>query len=218
MDISNCIFAFDLDDTLYSERAQYARQCLQHVARQLGVDAATEAAMISACNPYDTLTQSGVSVSLDRFKEIYRSAELRPMQLRPDAALLLRTLREDYPQVPLYLITDGDSRRQRAKIAALGLADYFADPRIIISEEIGHDKHSPMPFVHAMARENRADGWVYVGDNIRKDFHYPNLLGWTTIMLADDGSNVHSQSVDVPADYRPQFTIKSLTEILCLQL
>ncbi|MGN0224384.1 MAG: HAD family hydrolase [Muribaculaceae bacterium] len=218
MDIAHSIIAFDLDDTLYSERAEYAAQCLHHVAQHLGLDAATECAMIHSRNPYDTLTQAGVSVSLDRFKELYRSTELHPMQLRSDAAHLLRTLRTDYPEVPLYLITDGDSRRQRAKIAALGLQDYFADSHIIISEEIGHDKHSPMPFVHAMARENRADGWVYVGDNIRKDFHHPNRLGWTTIMLVDDGSNVHPQSVDVPADFRPQFTIKSLTEILCQQL
>ena len=218
MDIAHSIIAFDLDDTLYSEREQYAAQCLHHVAQRLGLDAATERAMVHSRNPYDTLTQAGVDVSIDRFKELYRSTELQPMQLRPDAAQLLQKLRTDYPEVPLYLITDGDSRRQRAKIAALGLQDYFADTHIIISEEIGHDKHSPMPFIHAMARENRAEGWVYVGDNIRKDFHHPNRLGWTTIMLADDGSNVHPQTVDVDADFRPQFTIQSLTEILCQQL
>ena len=218
MDIAHSIIAFDLDDTLYSERCEYAAQCLHHVAQHLGLDEATERAMTLSRNPYDTLTQAGVDVSIDRFKQLYRSTELQPMQLRPDAAQLLRSLKADYPEVPLYLITDGDSRRQRAKIAALGLTDYFADSHIIISEEIGHDKHSPMPFIHAMARENRADGWVYVGDNIRKDFHHPNRLGWVTIMLADDGSNVHPQTVDVEADFRPQFTIKSLTEILCQQL
>ena len=218
MDIAHSIIAFDLDDTLYSEREQYARQCLHQVAQRLRLDAATERAIIDSRNPYDTLTRAGVSVSLERFKQLYRSTELHPMQLRTDAAQLLRTLKADYPTVALYLITDGDSRRQRDKIRALGLTDYFAESHIIISEEIGYDKHSPMPFVHAMVRENRADGWVYVGDNIRKDFHHPNRLGWTTIMLADDGSNVHPQTVDVPADFRPQFTIKSLTEILCQQL
>lgn len=215
MDLAHSILAFDLDDTLYSERAEYARQCLHHVAQCLGLDSATERAMVDSRNPYDTLTQREVSVALDRFRDLYRSTELHQMQLRTDAAQLLLTLKADYPSVPLFLITDGDSRRQRAKINALGLNDYFADSHIIISEEIGHDKHSPMPFIHAMARANRADGWVYIGDNVLKDFHHPNLLGWTTIMLADDGSNVHTQTIDVPADFRPQFTIKSLTEILC---
>ena len=217
MDIANSIIAFDLDDTLYSERSQYAAQCLRHVAEHFNLGADVLKAMLHSRNPYDALTEQGVQVSIDDFKQIYRSTRLQPMQLRPDAAQLLQTLHRDYPSTPLFLITDGDSTRQRAKITALGLGRFFAPDHIIISEEIGWDKHSPMPFIHAMARANRPTGWVYVGDNISKDFHHPNLLGWTTIMLADDGTNVHSQAIEVPAEFKPQLTIKSLIQILCQQ-
>ena len=35
--------------------------------------------------------------------------------------------------------------------------------------------------------------FIYVGDNPDKDFIAPKTLGWETICLKDDGSNIHKQ-------------------------
>ncbi|MDO4319675.1 MAG: HAD family hydrolase [Bacteroidales bacterium] len=214
--------AFDLDDTLYSE-ADYVDACLHNVARELGKRTGREPSelydiMASADNAYDALCDmpGGAPFSLDEYKEIYRSTMPRGIMLRPDARELLDTLRTQYPDIPLYIITDGRSVGQRNKIAALALERRIDAGHIIISGESGYDKHTPMPFSMTMMRENRPLRWVYVGDNPAKDFRWPNLMGWTTVMLDDiEGRNVHAQpaDADIAPEYRAQIHIANLNEL-----
>lgn len=228
MDLSgNIALAFDLDDTLYDER-EYVRACIANVARHCaessGADASClEAAMLAAPNPYDGLCRAiGDQVSIDSFLEIYRSTEPTSLPLRDDARRLLDVLARN-PHIPAYLITDGRCHGQRAKINALGIGDFFTPDRIIISEAIGFDKHTPMPFVTAMARENRHSGWCYIGDNLAKDFYWPRRLGWDTFMVTDRGHNVHPQPSlkNIAPEYRPDYVIDSLdylTSQICQSL
>ncbi|WP_368336625.1 hypothetical protein [Parabacteroides merdae] len=58
--------------------------------------------------------------------------------------------------------------------------------------------------------------FVYIGDNLRKDFITPNKLGWKTICLLDDGRNIHRQDFSCPEEYLPNVKIHTLKELLSL--
>jgi putative hydrolase of the HAD superfamily len=83
-----------------------------------------------------------------------------------DALARLRT------RVPVVLVTDGNPRIQRAKIAALGLGHLLADG-VVISDELGGRatrKPSPVPFRRALELLGRpAEAVVHVGDRPGKD-------------------------------------------------
>jgi len=44
----------------------------------------------------------------------------------------------------------------------------------------------------------------------------PNKLGWTSICLLDQGSNIHSQNFNIEEDFLPKIKINSLSELLKL--
>ena len=115
------------------------------------------------------------------------------------------------------LITDGRTVTQTNKIKALGLDRLIPADNISISETIGGEKYTPLPFERMMKLNPDVRHFIYVGDNPMKDFLWPNRLGWTTIQLIDNGRNVHSQQVSLPSDdYRPQYRIKSLKALPAL--
>jgi putative hydrolase of the HAD superfamily len=69
-----------------------------------------------------------------------------------------------------------------------------------------------------MQRNPDEKRFVYIGDNPKKDFYWANRLGWTTIMLLDNGRNIHHQaeviaSLENPHEYLAQYTIKHLTDL-----
>lgn len=206
--------AFDLDDTLYRE-ADYVDACLRNVAAALPDPAGAYEAMSGTADPYRALTETfpGCGMSLERFLEIYRSTAPASLPLRPDARRLLDILTER--GIPIYLITDGRPEGQRNKIKALGLDGIFAPDHIIVSGETGYDKRTPMPFAIAMMREDAPRRWIYVGDNPAKDFRWPNLMGWDTVMLLSPrGTTVHSQALSPePTEYTPRRIITSLDQL-----
>lgn len=57
--------------------------------------------------------------------------------------------------------------------------------------------------------------FTYVGDNLKKDFIYPNQHGWNTICLKNDGRNIHSQDFEnTSVEALPQRVVESIKEIL----
>ncbi len=216
------LYAFDLDDTLYKEMTYVASGC-RTVARALadatGADSDMLFRTIMAHRPkgFEAALQAVAGMpgadtyTVDDLVEIYR-AHRPDIELLPGARELLERLRAQGHT--LMLITDGSTRHQRAKIEALGLMHYFRPDDILISEETGGDKTTPVPWTIA---EQRYPGMTrtYIGDNLSKDFHLPRLRGWNTIMLRDrDGANVFPQHpADWPADHLPHTTIDTLTDI-----
>ncbi|MEM9143332.1 MAG: hypothetical protein AAGA86_10125 [Bacteroidota bacterium] len=74
------------------------------------------------------------------------------------------------------------------KINALGLSGIV--DTIVVSEEIGSEKPDERNFKvieHTFPNYN----YVYIADNLRKDFISPNQLGWNSIGLIDNGLNMH---------------------------
>ena len=58
--------------------------------------------------------------------------------------------------------------------------------------------------------------FVYIGDNLSKDFVTANLLGWKTIILLDDGRNVFKQDFDIDINYRPKYKVQKIEELLSI--
>ena len=90
------------------------------------------------------------------------------LELHGGVADALLRLRERFP---VAIVTDGNPRSQRAKIAALGLESMV--DTIVVSDELGgrhHRKPSPTPLLAALDRFGVApDAAVHVGDRPSKD-------------------------------------------------
>lgn len=221
------VVVFDLDDTLYPER-EYMQSGFRAAAREAIaiVGAATEAsdlaeamtvardagrnAMDEAADILGVIDMAEREDLIRKMVEAYRLHS--PSIVLPDDSRRLLDMLSG-KGVALALITDGRSVGQRAKISALGLERYFRPDNIYISEERGHDKRSMEPFAYMVHRYPEARGFVYVADNPEKDFLYPNIMGWQTVMLGGVYDTIHSQ--DMPEDkvYVPTFTIDSLSKL-----
>jgi putative hydrolase of the HAD superfamily len=110
------------------------------------------------------------------------------------------------PRFRLGLITDGYGEVQKRKISALGL-DQMISCRIV-TDEIGRAfwKPHPEPYRRVMrAFPGLAEGYLYVGDNPRKDFNGARSLGWRTIRIrrqsgehaAYDGGPAENADVEI---------------------
>ena len=61
---------------------------------------------------------------------------------------------------------------------------------------------------------NSSLNYIYVGDNVSKDFITPNKMDWITIGIKDNGLNIHQQSIsDLSEDYLPNFWIESIADL-----
>lgn len=217
-DIRTCV-AFDLDDTLYKER-YYLLSGRQTVAREMEMLSGVPQqelmqVMEEASDAFGALRERLSStlasgVDIDTYLDIYR-AHMPMLTLPEETRSVLLSLAS--AGITLGIITDGRHVTQWNKIRALGL-DLLVDCRhILVSGDLGYDKHTPLPF-EELVRRTQADRYIYVGDNLTKDFHYPRKLGWTAMMLRDNGENIHRQDINaVDKTYCPDVIIESLTEL-----
>lgn len=216
--------AFDLDDTLYKERS-YVISGYAAVAGRFASVAGCPPEdllerMTSSADAFDTLLGleaiKAAGITIEDVLEVYRSH--RPsLRLPEETSATLAALSE--AGVSLAVVTDGRSVSQRNKVEALGLYRFISPGAVFVSGELGADKLTPIPFLRVMETID-ADRYYYVGDNPVKDFYYPNMLCWTSIMLRDnEGINVPSQDLsDIKPEFWPQVFVDSLTQIpkLCL--
>lgn len=111
----------------------------------------------------------------------------------------------------LGLLTDGRSVTQRNKLKALGIIDYFDE--IVISEEFGSEKPSPRNYRFFM-KKYRDFSFVYIGDNLMKDFIIPKRFGWLCVALQNSKYMIHQYSIsDFTDKYLPHFFISSFKDI-----
>ncbi len=216
------LICFDLDDTLYKER-QYVASGFRAVAAEVAPAAGLNERMVlqimrSAPNAFDSLaaliahTPAAEVYTIPRMVEIYRAHKPEITPTPGTEEVLAELKRRGHV---MGIITDGNPTRQHAKIKALGLEKYFDAGNITVSEDTPTDKHTPYPFA---AAERLAPGLprYYIGDNVSKDFHWPNLRGWNTVMLRDfDGVNIFPQDpMAVPPEFRARTTVDSISELL----
>jgi putative hydrolase of the HAD superfamily len=204
---------FDLDDTLYPERA-FVESGFRHIddllTQQLGRSVVAE--MMDRFDRREDVFEWILSqlpmpaaIGKDRLLQEYRS-HLPRIGLGEGAKELLDHLRS--LGVEIGLMTDGRSLTQRNKIKALGLQAYLTD--ILISEEFGSEKPDPRNY-RFFAEKYPDRSFVFIGDNTRKDFIVPAQLGWTTICLKCSGKNIHRQDFSLRPG--PDHIISSLRDV-----
>lgn len=210
---SSTVIAFDLDDTLYKER-DYVLAVYHLILERYGDCVAdnvqkTFLAMSKPYKAFEYFCSQVPQANIEEIKALYRSGNI-PLEDTEGAVHLLKYLK--YSGYITAIITDGFSVRQRAKLSKLGI-DNLIDT-VIISEETGFDKHTPQPFIRLMETYPDAERFYYVGDNPEKDFYYPNITGWQTIMILDSNNyNIHNQRTLLNPAFSAMTVVTSLSAI-----
>ncbi len=217
---------FDLDDTLYPER-DFAVGGFRSAARwaeaELGasVDVDRMVALLDDGHLGRlfaiVLAEAKPDHTPDDLKAFVRAYGKQQPDIRmfPDA---VEALPHWHARTDLGLITDGHAPTQHAKIAALLLGERFS--HIIATGSLGPDRafHKPHPHAFQLMQAElgkAGDRFVYVGDNLSKDFVAPNALGWTSIWIDRPHHRHHRihKSAIAPAGGEPQVTIHDLSEL-----
>jgi putative hydrolase of the HAD superfamily len=213
---------FDLDDTLYSERAYVLsgfRAVASWINRHFDIPAAETLDELSG------LLDSAVRGDIfDRFCQRHRLEKqtvVKEMvavyrEHEPDlspydgVAELLTRLGEHYL---LGLVSDGHLGVQRRKLTALGIARFFDG--VVFSEELGRDhwKPSPRPFETIAEKLGvPAEQAVYVGENSLKDFLGARRAGMHTIrVLGPPG--FYTDEFPPSAEYAAEVEIATLGDL-----
>lgn len=216
------VAVFDLDDTLYDEE-QFVQGGFRTVAEFVANRFSFETESV-----FDFLQKSleisGRGKTFDdlvlrynlpkemvpQLVSIYRNHS-PVLTIYPDAKNLIESL---YGKSYLALITDGDRKVQWSKIRALGIEEYF--DLIVVTDDYGKDKSKPSPFPYEKIMQDLANvrqdlSFVYIGDNVRKDFVTARKLGWFTIrILRNKGMFMHFSP---EAGYDAHVTVKDLKEV-----
>lgn len=211
---SDLVWVFDLDDTLISEieyqKSGYKAIC--DVVESLYNKDVNSVIDDAVKESKDVLSEIccflGLPLTLkDSFIWIYR-LHTPHIILREGVADFL--LKIEPASKAIAIITDGRSVSQRLKIGSLGLNRY----EVLVSEEWQETKPQLGRFKYLQKKYEKAGGFVYVGDNVTKDFFGPNKLGWITIGIKDSGRNIHPQITNnVDSDYLPKFWVNNFFEL-----
>lgn len=199
----------DLDDTLYSE-ISYLRSAYQFIATNLSKE--PDVLTVEMLQQYyldeDVFESLSKNYNVDKkiLLDWYR-CHTPNIKLYPN---VLETLNHYSRKYQYGLITDGRSKTQRNKLQALGLLPYLNS--IVISEEIGSEKPNLMNYKKVM-RDLECKEYIYVGDNLKKDFITAKYLGWKTICLKDQGENIHRQDFSLAEPYHADYCFNSWYEI-----
>lgn len=219
---SRSVIVFDLDDTLYSEfsyKVSGIKAVIQTIVRLYPEWTPEQLNTVIDFRKNDWLDRLCLYCG---FNESEKQTLLWQYRLhKPDIVPYIAAndfchLIKDF--VATALITDGRSLTQRLKLEALGLYDCFDD--ILISEAYSSDKPDEKRFRHI---ENKycaqAEQFIYIGDNIKKDFISPKRMGWLTIGLESSSDNIHIwDPLDFETEYHPDFWLKSLNRLTDLMI
>lgn len=205
----NKVLVLDLDDTLYPE-LNYLKSAYHSIASELSDNnnQLYELMLSKYINSEDVFSflVTEYNVELQHLLDLYRY-HIPNIQLYPNVEKVLNYFSENGE---IAIVTDGRSKTQRNKLRALGLTDILTT--IVISEELKTEKPCRENFEKVVS-ETIGNKYIYIGDNLKKDFITPKEMGWTTICLKDQGNNIHRQNFDLPYEYQPDYCFESWLEI-----
>lgn len=218
------VVCFDLDDTLYKE-IDYLKSAYREIASYAAdyCRSCSDSPIILSVKAYDAMFLAykeglnaferlnaflGINLPVSEYLQIYRKHKPN-IRLSETVESVLNSLKSS--ECIIGLITDGRSIQQRNKIEALGLNRWIRDEDVLISGEFGSEKPAPANYEYFMKRYPECDEFMYVGDNLKKDFIAPNALGWQTVCLKDDGRNIHKQDFSsISSKAMPRVIIEDL--------
>ena len=214
IDLTTTVVVLDLDDTLYSER-DYIDSGVRHVCMQVealyGKDIYLDVKRaLQQDSNADWLALVCELIGLpitakDSFLWMYRLHN-PDISLSANCKGALEVILTASKAV--VILTDGRSVTQRLKLNALGLRSWPA----YISEDCGAPKPSPDRF-KAIQADYPAQNYIYLADNVQKDFMGCNPLGWITVCMRGHNQNVHSQTLSgLPAIALPAYWVNNWQE------
>ncbi len=210
------VIVFDLDDTLYKE-IDFLTSAYTEISGWIEVKYGKKgvydfmfASYMHSEDVFDALNRFfNLHIRKDCLLSMYRN-HLPAINLSDGAEEFLRLLIEK--KCILGIITDGRESTQMNKIKSLRLDSYIPLENCIISESIGAAKPSDKAYLFFQDKYGAAN-YFYIGDNERKDFISPNLLGWTTICLLDNGKNIHKKPGATSCAQKAQYDLQTWAEI-----
>jgi putative hydrolase of the HAD superfamily len=136
----------------------------------------------------------------------FSARRFRCMSLFPGVVDVLDRLRQR--GVPLALVTNGDARHQRRKIAQHDLARFF--DAIVIEGEFGVGKPHESVYHHVLGvlGVTPPEAWM-VGDNLEWDVLAPQRLGLRGAWIDSAG-----EGLPTATQMRPHVILRAFTEIL----
>lgn len=183
---------FDLDNTLFNVE-QYMTGAFADVAAHLATEYDVDRKQVhtdlldlwhaeTSMYPHlfdDIVAEYEIDADIEQLVAVFNEHEptLKPYDGVP--TLLDRLQDTGYT---LGVVTDGTARRQRRKLNALGLQSAFET--VVLTDEVGEAKPSPLPFEEAACRLDRAtERCIYVGDNPWVDFAGAKEVDMVTVRL-----------------------------------
>lgn len=216
------VIVFDLDDTLYKE-IEYLKAAFRLIAMELWDDIWYEhyVQMLenynAGINVFEKICEQRADVELAGLLNIYRFG-VNQLSLDDEVCEVLTRLKTE--GAILGIVSDGRYATQMNKVEALGLNHWIDDDCIVINSDSKLFKPNPSGYEKLIAAVKTKYGdeqfaFTYVGDNLKKDFVWPNALGWNTICLKDDGRNIHKQDFETTSgDTLPKRVITSLKDLV----
>lgn len=211
--------AFDMDDTLYPERAfvfSGYRAVSEAVEAELGFPIYDELVKLFQGGRRGDLFTPVLARHLGTVEESYVKSLVavyrahRPVIAPfPEAVAVLEEIRGRYRMA---LISDGIEAVQQRKLDALGLRPLFE--AIVMTDAFGREfwKPHPLPFKDCARRLAVASAqMVYVGDNPAKDFITARQLGSRTIRVRRPGT-LHAE-IRLPPAQEADVTVETLSEV-----
>jgi putative hydrolase of the HAD superfamily len=207
---SKTLVVLDLDDTLYQEY-DFVKSAYYEIATSIQGDSSLLYEKMLKWfeekeNVFEKLRELHPAITFDFLISSYRN-HIPAISTNEGVIPFLDSLKK-YNAI-MALITDGRKITQQNKIDALNIRKYFTE--IFISEEINSAKNSGKAF---KLLDEKYPGYqkISIGDNVHKDFAWPELLGWTTIGLKNQGNNIHSQQ-ESENSVQPHYYINSFAEL-----
>lgn len=219
IELARTVVVFDLDDTLYPE-ADYVDSGVRYVCAQInslcGVDCykAIQAQLLHDPK-LDWLSLvcelTGLKPSVkESILWMYR-LHLPDINLSENCSASLEKIK--LSALAVAVLTDGRTVTQKFKLASLGLSHYPA----YVSEDYGSAKPAADRFL-AIQKDFPAEKYIYVADNVQKDFLGCKPLGWVGIGMRGNDRNIYSQLTQgLPEAFLPDYWVNSweeLTELL----
>ncbi|WP_162558724.1 HAD family hydrolase [Robertkochia solimangrovi] len=209
----NSVVVFDLDDTLYNE-IDYLISAYKMIAGKLdpeNKEQLFDEMFTSYRQGSDTFQWLSERFDISKMilLQLYRAhfPEISPFKGVKDLLQAIKNI-----PAPIGLITDGRTLTQTNKLRSLDLLHY--PDIIIISEELGTTKPHENNYL-AVEHKFPGKSYIYIGDNLKKDFITPNRRGWLTIALRNNGRNIHDCNPDeLSSEYLPTYFINAISDLI----
>lgn len=220
IDLARTVVVFDLDDTLYPE-ANYVDSGVRHICAQIislcGIDCygAIQVARLQD----EKLDWLSLACQLAGFKPSVKESLLWMYRVHLPNISLSKSCSGSLEKIQsvalaVAVLTDGRTVTQKLKLASLGLSHW----PVYISEDYGSSKPAPDRF-QVIQRDFPAEQYVYVADNVQKDFLGCKPLGWLCIGMRGNDRNIHSQlTLGLPEAALPDYWVNSWEELIELFL